>query len=83
MLTILGAVAELERATIRERQREGIALARAAGKYQHRQKLSEEDQFTVKQLDLQGVPKTKIAQQMKCSRQTIYHVLNQTGSYAD
>ena len=31
MLTILGAMAQLERATIRERQAEGIALARARG----------------------------------------------------
>ncbi|WP_228201644.1 recombinase family protein [Flaviflexus ciconiae] len=32
-LTILGAVAQLERSVIRERQMEGIALAKAAGKY--------------------------------------------------
>lgn len=33
MLTILGAVAQLERSVIRERQMEGIALAKAEGKY--------------------------------------------------
>ena len=33
MLTILGAVAELERATIRERQAEGIAIAKRNGVY--------------------------------------------------
>jgi DNA invertase Pin-like site-specific DNA recombinase len=32
----LGAVAEFERALILERQREGIALAKAAGKYKGR-----------------------------------------------
>ena len=36
MLTIFGAVAELEREYILQRQREGIAVARAQGKYQGR-----------------------------------------------
>jgi DNA invertase Pin-like site-specific DNA recombinase len=33
MLTIFGAVAELERDYILQRQREGIAIAKAQGKY--------------------------------------------------
>ena len=33
MLTIMGGVAEFERAMIRERQLEGIALAKQVGKY--------------------------------------------------
>ena len=33
LLTMLGAVAEFELAMIRERQAEGIAVAKAAGKY--------------------------------------------------
>lgn len=37
MLTIFGAVAELERAYILQRQREGIAAAKAQGKYRGRQ----------------------------------------------
>ncbi len=36
MLTVFGAVAELEREYILQRQREGIALARARGKYRGR-----------------------------------------------
>ena len=36
MLTIFGAVAELERAYILQRQREGIAAAKAQGKYRGR-----------------------------------------------
>ena len=35
-LQIIGAVAEFERALIRERQREGIALAKQRGKYKGR-----------------------------------------------
>ena len=33
MLTVFGAMAELERESILERQREGIAIAKASGKY--------------------------------------------------
>ena len=36
MLTVFGAVAELEREYILQRQREGIAIARAQGKYKGR-----------------------------------------------
>src|SRR6476661_784034 len=36
LLSMLGAVAEFERSMILERQREGIALAKAAGKYRGR-----------------------------------------------
>lgn len=36
LLSMLGAVAEFERALILERQREGIALAKAEGKYKGR-----------------------------------------------
>jgi DNA invertase Pin-like site-specific DNA recombinase len=35
MLQMMGAFAEFERAVIRERQREGIKKAKAAGKYSH------------------------------------------------
>ena len=39
MLTVFGAVAELEREYILQRQREGIAIARAQGKYRGRKSL--------------------------------------------
>lgn len=39
MLTVFGAMAELERETILQRQREGIAIAKAEGKYKGRQKM--------------------------------------------
>ncbi len=40
LLSMLGAVAEFERSMILERQREGIALAKAAGKYKGRKAAS-------------------------------------------
>ena len=43
MLTIFGAVAELEREYILQRQREGIAVAKAAGKYKGRKPIGVDD----------------------------------------
>ena len=37
MLTIFGAIAEFERELILQRQREGIRIAQAAGKYKGQQ----------------------------------------------
>ena len=46
MLTVFGAMAELERETILQRQREGIAIAKAEGKYKGRKKQAvDEDRF--------------------------------------
>lgn len=39
MLTVFGAMAELERMSILQRQKEGIAIAKAKGKYKGRQKI--------------------------------------------
>lgn len=43
MLTVFGAMAELEREQTLQRQREGIAAAKAAGKYKGRQPIEIED----------------------------------------
>ena len=46
MLTVFGALAELERENILERQREGIAIAKAEGKYKGRKPVAvDEEQF--------------------------------------
>ena len=46
MLSVLGAVAQFERDLIRERQREGIALAKQRGAYRGRQKTLSPDRVT-------------------------------------
>ena len=43
MLTVFGAVAELEREYILQRQREGIEIAKAQGKYQGRKPIAAPD----------------------------------------
>ena len=81
-ITVLGALAELERTTIRERQAEGIAIAKAAGKYKQELKLSREDIELAKLMIADGVPKTHIAKELGVARITLYAALNGTGGYS-
>lgn len=83
MLTILAAVAQLERATIRERQAEGIALAKKKGTYDRAPKLTPEQIADARQRISEGVPKAKVARDMGVSRQTLYSALNGSGKYAE
>jgi DNA invertase Pin-like site-specific DNA recombinase len=78
MLTIMGAVATFERALIRERQREGIELARRAGKYKGRKKVVDVDAGdldVIRGKVIAGVTKARIAREMGISRQSLYKYL--------
>ena len=73
LLSLLGAVAEFERALILERQREGIAIAKAAGKYKGRRRaLSAPQQDELRRRIAQGERKTDLARQFGISRETVY-----------
>lgn len=82
MLTILAAVAQLERATIRERQAEGIALAKEKGVYDRGPKLDAEQVLAARQRVSEGAPKAKVARDLGISRQTLYAALSGSGKYA-
>lgn len=76
LLNLLGAVAEFERSIIRERQAEGIALAKAKGVYRGRKKaLTVEQVEQARQRVAEGVPKATVARDLGVSRQTIYAAL--------
>jgi DNA invertase Pin-like site-specific DNA recombinase len=76
LLGIFGSVAQFERALIRERQQEGIEIAKAEGKYKGRApKLNEEQQNTVRQLKAEGVTVAEISRRFNISRQAIYRYL--------
>lgn len=76
MLSVMGAFAEFERSLIRERQREGIALAKEKGVYRGRKKsLSPEQVAEVRQKASAGVPKAKLARELGISRETLYKYL--------
>lgn len=76
MMTMLGAVAELERSILLERQREGIAIAKAKGKYKGgKNKLVDTQIAELNVLYKQGIPVARIAKQFKVSRPTVYSYL--------
>ena len=76
MLSVMGAFAEFERALIRERQREGIALAKQRGAYRGRKKaLSNDDAVLLKARIANGEKKTVVARELGISRETLYQYL--------
>ncbi|PLW01847.1 recombinase family protein [Corynebacterium ulcerans] len=76
LLSMLGAVAEFERSTILERQREGIAIAKAKGKYKGRKAaLSDEQVEELTQRKQAGESITSLASAFGISRQTVYNYL--------
>ena len=82
-LHMLGAVAQLERSLIRERQREGIDLAKARGVYDGRRKrLTAEQIAQARHRIATGVPKAKIARELECGRTALYDALAGRGAYA-
>lgn len=73
LLSVMGAVAEFERAILRERQAEGIRIAKAKGVYKGRKAaLTNEQLEEVRRKIEAGVPKAKIAREFKCSRETLH-----------
>lgn len=83
LLTILAAVAQLERATIRERQAEGIAIAKRKGVYERAPKLTPEQIAHARGRVDACVPKAKVARDLGVSRQTLYAALGGKGRYAE
>ena len=76
MLSVMGAFAEFERALIRERQREGIALAKQRGAYRGRKKsLLPHQLAALRQRASQGEQKSKLAREFSISRETLYQYL--------
>lgn len=77
LLSIMGAFAEFERALIKERQKEGIALAKKKGSYRGRKPvvLSANQIHELKQKIAGGFKKIDLANQMGISRPTLYKYL--------
>lgn len=76
LLSVMGAFAEFERSLIRERQLEGIAIARQKGLYKGRRKaLNEAQAKELRERVLQGEKKSILAQKFNISRETLYQYL--------
>jgi DNA invertase Pin-like site-specific DNA recombinase len=75
MLTVLGGVAQFEREMMLERQKEGVAKAKAAGKYKGRKPLAANLRKEVVYLAGQGMAKAQIARQLNIGEATVYRIL--------
>lgn len=74
-LDMLGVFSEFECNLRAERQAEGIAKAKAEGKYKGRAPLSAETAQKVRELIVLGLSKAAVARQVGVSRTTVYRVL--------
>jgi DNA invertase Pin-like site-specific DNA recombinase len=79
VLTVLGGIAEFEREIMLERQREGIAKAKAAGKYKGRKPTARAKTDDVIALRAQGLGPTVIARRLGIGRASVYRILADAG----
>ena len=75
LLTMVGAIAQFERGIMLERQREGIAKAKAAGKYRGRKPTAQAKSEDARALAAEGVRPTEIAARLGISRASAYRLL--------
>jgi DNA invertase Pin-like site-specific DNA recombinase len=74
MVNLLGSIAEFERSMMLERQREGIAKAKADGRYQGRKPTARARGAEVLMLRAQGVGATQIARSLGIGRASVYRI---------
>ena len=75
MITMLGAVAEFERGLLLERQREGVAKAKADGKYRGRQPTARAKTAEVLRLSVEGLQRTEIARRLEIGVASVFRIL--------
>jgi len=79
MLNVFGAFAQFELEIMRERQREGIAAAKSAGKYKGRKPTARAKAREVVQLFAQGMKISEVARSLKIGRASVYRALREAG----
>jgi DNA invertase Pin-like site-specific DNA recombinase len=77
MMNVLGSVAQFEREMMLERQREGIAKAKAQGKYKGRRPTAREKAEEVMQLLGEGVSKREVSKRLGLSERSVYRIYSQ------
>lgn len=82
MLTLLGAIAEFERELMLERQREGIAKAKADGKYRGRQPTARAKAEEVMKLRAEGKSANDIVAALGISRASVFRIFAENGEGA-
>ena len=77
MLSVMGAFAEFERELLKERQREGIVLAKERGVYRGRKRsLTPDATSEILHRIARGEAKARLAKEYGISRETLYQYLN-------
>jgi len=77
LLNVMGAFAEFERSLIKERQMEGIALAKKAGVYKGRKPMLTADEAkTLRARAKAGEKRAALAREFGISRETLYQYIN-------
>ncbi len=76
MLNVIGAVGQFEREMMLERQREGIAKAKAEGKYKGRAPTARAKADEVIQLHNDRYGPTEISKRLGISRASVYRIIN-------
>lgn len=74
MLNVLGSVAEFERSMMLERQKIGIAKARADGKFKGRAPTVQKQSAEIEELLAQGLGPTDVAEKLGVARSSVYRV---------
>lgn len=77
MLNLLGSIAEFERDLMLERQREGIAKAKADGKYQGRAPTAQRKAADVLKLKAEGKTVPQIVEALGISRASVFRILKE------
>ena len=75
ILTIMGGIAQFERSIMLERQREGIAKAKAKGMYKGRKPTARAKADEVRKLSAEGMGATAIAKEVGIGRASVYRIL--------
>src|SRR5690606_32733688 len=77
MLTMLGGIAEFERGLMLERQREGIAKAKADGRYKGRKPTARAKADDVIRLKGEGLTADAIATRLNIGRASVFRILRE------
>jgi DNA invertase Pin-like site-specific DNA recombinase len=75
VLSVLGGIAEFEREMLLERQREGIAKAKAEGRYRGRVPTARRKAAEVIGLKGEGLRATEITRTLSMGRASVYRIL--------
>ena len=73
---VIGAIASFERKLMLERQREGIAKAKAEGRYKGRKPTVRNQTETIRAMLAEGKGPTAIARRLSVARSSVYLALN-------